>query len=711
MLTLAFLLVTQSGSSPAASIADLTKNVGVLPTGGIPGPVAVLGPNAFPVIQSGDGKVNYAMAAATPFGKGRVLASTKIEIGGTDKESKTFTMNVLRWLSPNKLPKKIGTYGLDGPARNLKDMGFETTALKSGSKWDDYDVVLIDGHQLQPGDVEPLRTYVQNGGGISVTGLAWGWAQITGKSIRDDAVYNKLLVPMGLALSDGYIDGALAPSDPKNVSWDKLNATRIAMRLESAGSQPIPAAEAKQMSQILTNCLGAVPATDPLFIRLKNLTEKSPAVIPTEANPLKAANILGRAGVIIRDAGYRTSPAASLKADPAAATFPGLLPVGAKRETVTTSLDLTGGQWVSTGLYINAGELSTITHPEIRGLRFQIGCHSDENWHHDSWTRFPSILYSYPATGTETKVASPFGGLVYVQAPRNSGPNHSITFSNVARSPRYVLGQTTDAEWKQMVEQAPGPWAEFEGTRLILTVPSQAARKVQDPKKLMELWEKIMDCYVELGTRPINHKERIVTDMQISAGYMHSGYPIMTWMDVQDLVVSYEKLTTEGSWGHWHELGHNHQQGAWTFDGTGEVTCNLFSLYVYEKVIGREVGDARVREVEPRFRRHIEAGAPYDKWKDDPFLALYMYYQLRDEFGWDTYKKVLADYRDAPRNDLPRNDQEKRDQWMVRFSKAAGRNLGPFFQAWGVPTTQGARDSIKDLPVWMPPNFPKNPKL
>ena len=43
---------------------------------------------------------------------------------------------------------------------------------------------------------------------------------------------------------------------------------------------------------------------------------------------------------------------------------------------------------------------------------------------------------------------------------------------------------------------------------------------------------------------------------------------------------------------------------------------------------------------------------------------------------------------------------------MVRFSQTIGKNLGPFFQAWGVPTSQAARDSIQSLPQWLPENFP-----
>jgi hypothetical protein len=92
--------------------------------------------------------------------------------------------------------------------------------------------------------------------------------------------------------------------------------------------------------------------------------------------------------------------------------------------------------------------------------------------------------------------------------------------------------------------------------------------------------------------------------------------------------------------------------------------------------------------------------------KSDPFLALTMYHQLRTAFGWETYKKVFAEYRDLPKEQRPKNDDEERDQWMVRFSKATGKNLGPFFEAWGVPTSAAARDSIKNLAAWMPADWP-----
>jgi hypothetical protein len=199
--------------------------------------------------------------------------------------------------------------------------------------------------------------------------------------------------------------------------------------------------------------------------------------------------------------------------------------------------------------------------------------------------------------------------------------------------------------------------------------------------------------------------------VQISAGYMHSGYPIMTPLDKSVETSLSLELMKAGSWGHFHELGHNHQQADWTFDGTVEVTCNLFSLYCMETLCGKPPGtghDAMKPEaVDKRLRGYLGMSDKFERWKKDPFLALTMYNQLRAGFGWATYQKVFAEYRDLPKAERPKNDAEKHDQWLVRFSRTSGKNLGPFFEAWGVPTSTEARKSVETLPVWMPTDWPK----
>ena len=51
--------------------------------------------------------------------------------------------------------------------------------------------------------------------------------------------------------------------------------------------------------------------------------------------------------------------------------------------------------------------------------------------------------------------------------------------------------------------------------------------------------------------------------------FSDSGYPVVTHMDISDsnsddFVLNFHQLETKGSWGLFHELGHNMQQGWWS---------------------------------------------------------------------------------------------------------------------------------------------------
>ncbi len=133
------------------------------------------------------------------------------------------------------------------------------------------------------------------------------------------------------------------------------------------------------------------------------------------------------------------------------------------------------------------------------------------------------------------------------------------------------------------------------------------------------------------------------------------------------------------------------------------MTCNLFTLFVEERLTGTPPGEyPRMQPLAAKMQKHFEAGAPFDAWKRDPFLALWMYVQLQEAFGWEPFQHVFKEYRDLPGDQRPKTDDEKRDQWLVRMSQATGRNLGPFFQRWGVPTSAEARRQVAALRAWMP---------
>ena len=197
---------------------------------------------------------------------------------------------------------------------------------------------------------------------------------------------------------------------------------------------------------------------------------------------------------------------------------------------------------------------------------------------------------------------------------------------------------------------------------------------------------------------------------RFSAGYMHSGYPIMTWLDVEKTTVDVETLR-KFPWGHWHEMGHNHQKGEWTFAGTGEVTNNLLPLYVWTQLQGQTPGTGHpaLKDADraARWKKYDAGGRKFSEWQSDPWLALEMYLQMQKAFGWEPFKKVFAEYQALPDAQKPKGEEQQHDQWMVRMSRATGHNLGPIFREMErADFGCRARASIANLPDWMP-EFPQ----
>lgn len=86
-------------------------------------------------------------------------------------------------------------------------------------------------------------------------------------------------------------------------------------------------------------------------------------------------------------------------------------------------------------------------------------------------------------------------------------------------SPCFTSGVTKAEDWS-VIRQAPAPWAEFEFDNIILTLPSNNIRNLDFPLEMEKIWNDIMKGIADLAAIPHKfiRKERIVTDVQISAG-------------------------------------------------------------------------------------------------------------------------------------------------------------------------------------------------
>lgn len=708
--------------APEPARAKLLEGVDGVPKFGLPSPVAVFGERAFAVIAGGvAGRSRMALCAAGELGKGRVLVfghTGYLDGKVTDGGHRRLLLNAVAWCAGGR-KARVGVR----PARMeafFSGEGLEAGRLDgalTGDALRGIDVLVLNAQGLtDAGEAAALEGFVRAGGGLIAAVTGWAFEQTSpGKVLKEDLAINRALAPAGLGFAPLTLEhaGDRFAADAELTPF--LNAHAALQAFARQAGPRLSDQDLAQAASAVEVALAMQPRGKSAFMdAAASALGGIRAALPSAKEPLRAGADAGaRVRLALETRLAQAADARAVRPNPAAALFPGGVPASAPRVTRDIVIDPRVLGWHSTGLYAAPGERITVTVPQQAadaGFAVRIGCHTDKLYEKDEWMRAPDISCGVRIAAPSTAAASAFGGLVYVEVPKQvlwSG-RFTAKIEGAVPAPLFVLGRDDDAKWNSEIKMRQAPWAEFACERVVLTCPSEIARRVSNPEALMDFWTKVLDADAELAGIPVERSrpERIVADVQISAGYMHSGYPVMVPLGEAGKMVTRSGKEAPG-WGFYHELGHNHQKPEWTFEGTGEVTCNLFSLWCIHRVLGERdptVGH-KAMAAEPRdlrMKKHFAAGAPFEAWKKDPFLALTLYWQLIDGFGWDALKRVIASYEGAEFGPPPKSEDEKRDQWMLRYSKVAGRNLAPFFERWGVPVGAAAKASVQGLEPWMP---------
>ncbi len=716
---------------PSPDFSGITS----LPLTGSPGPVLALG-HARSLIDAPDGAGSVLAQAA--FGKGVVFAFAHGGYLSGDSVRKHDDLReclrrVISWAHQRDTTAPIVRSGAGTAVMDALqgDPAWPTVTKPWREALDSNAILIVDSHEFtKPADAAALQAFVQRGGTLITSGLAWGWLQLNpGRTIFEHPG-NRVLVEMGLAFADGTMDG------------DRDNRYPVQVREHATGKDDIDAiaritrGEKEVSSQRINGVL------ERTRLALRTLTpEQSRRMLGLHQLMAESGDAIKASFARMKEHGLRPSrdplallacemfvtesfelPPRQVTAHPSAAAFPGLIPADADRSERAVEIDTTIPGWRATGLFVPAGELVRVKIDDqlaSTGLRLQIGAHLDPALR-PPLRRLPRVTREFAVSSSETEIASAVGGLLYLVVPPDfSHATVRLTVSGAVQAPHFVLGKTTLQEWRDSIRTAPGTWGELESKEIALTVPSDLLRTMDDPQRLLELWDRIVHAQASLEPRRLNglgdRQARYVPDPHVSWGYMYApaDRPLTIPTSAAKNLVDADMLSTNSdgdAWGLFHELGHWHQNDMWTFDGTGEVTVNIFTLYTIDKICGLPSANAREDVFTPdkmldTMRRHVAQGSPFGKWKSDPFLALTMYVQLQQAFGWEVYRQVFAQYRELPADQRPRRDEDQRDKWMVMMSRQIGRDLGPFFEAWGVPVSPAARAAIADLPDWMPDNW------
>lgn len=705
-----------------AERGKILQGVKSIPKSGAPGPVGIWGTMAFPILSAPDREgIEIALAAAAGYGKGRIIlfGHNGYLNGAEGGDHATLMVNCAKWVGAKEKPS-VGLKGVKADvyeAAGLRTSALEKVDVTSLKK---HEVVIINIQGITSAEEgAAIAEYVKGGGGIIAGMTGWAFSQTSGgKELTLAHGVNQALMSAGLAITDMSAFDQVRSFEARPQLPAMMNAATAisSIKKQREGGPALEPEAIKQATNAIQIALAAQPPArsslrDAVMAALGNASADAP--IPTAQAPLTAAkDNAARLRLGMETRMLRLTHSETTQPHPAHEAFPGKAPADAARVSKEISLQPQIPGWTSTGLYAAAGETIRVTAPENisnQGYAVRIGCHSDTLYHLESWQRAPDITKSVPITAMETKISSAFGGLIYIEVPSRSenGPAFAVTVHNAIPAPLFVLGQDDDAKWSSEIRERPAPWAELACENLIITCPTAVARTINNPTELMQFWQQVVEAQDQVTNQKTERRrpERIVADVQISAGYMHSGYPIMIPTSAAPEMVTFGRLKFPG-WGFYHEIGHNHQRPTFTFDGTGEVTNNVIGMYCYDAVLKKDwlIGHPAITEEARRenIQKIKRASDKWQTWKSEPFLALTTYIQLIQEFGWPSWQRYLHSFADSSYGAVPKNDQETRDQFLIRYSKITEKNLAPFFEFWGIPVSEAAKQAVGQMPVWMP---------
>ncbi|XP_059187701.1 TRPM8 channel-associated factor homolog [Centropristis striata] len=665
--------------------------------------VLVHSPLAFPIGTTDNGN---AFLAGAYYGQGRVVVITHEGLLGRETLA-PFWNNAIRWLDE-------GREGVVGVAPDLNYAFNLFSKAEFNCKKTDFkaDLSVYVCTAYSDKHAEEIQDFVAQGGGLLIGGHAWNWAQVhPGKNLMTDFSGNKILNKMGLSLLKQIIwEGSYTAPEPSQGLKDTYRFRHLLHRFVGhvIQGEKLTEREEKCLNKLGCDCANFLHMEAHDSSSYTNVVSKLTTVLKKSGMPQVCAScpVKSPKDHLLLSVGaevYKVCPNPDallpylIKDNP-------LMPVWYNHRIKTNANTKRGDEWISTGLYLSPGMKTYMAIPaEIvnKGWKIQIGCQTD---YLDAaeLKRARKVHERFPVTSEMMQVSNLWGGLIYLVAPPNTQVDGAEVIVQMAvPAPYYTSGVTTAAEWS-LLRTAPSPWAELEFENIILTVPSDFIRNLERPDELAAHWDKMMRAIADLAAIPhkFPRKERFVTDVQISHGWMHAGYPIMAHKSTAADLVNIDGAA-RNLWGVIHELGHNQQRGCWEFPShTTEATCNLWSVYVHEEVLG--ISREKAHEMmtlayrNARAEQYAKGGKNLNKW--DMWTALETYMQLQDEFGWDAFKKVFAAYHEM--NNFPQDNHGKMNLYAETFSHTVEMDLCGFFKSWGWPITRATEETLSNLPPW-----------
>ena len=380
-----------------------------------------------------------------------------------------------------------------------------------------------------------------------------------------------------------------------------------------------------------------------------------------------------------------------------------------------------------TGCYLAPGSIAEITVPESlvgKGVKIRVGAHYWNLEAKSRYKRMDRVSITYDVNEAITKIAHPLGGGIYLEIPLGLDEGIlDITLKNVVRSPFYskkTFHETSLSDWLEVERKHAAPWTDFETDKFMMQVPTSWIYEFEDPKTLLEDWDKSMDAVSDLLGRPRiadRHKNYLQFDVIIRGSAYHPGYPMSNTPynpnDATDGLPKH-KILQGPQYDqdiHFHELGH--EVAISKFVGETEALVNFLYVPVLNKCFDYSLGEAFQKSFGPSYnyfstkdnttRTRLVADTFHEGESRNTCSCTknevryqhrgYAHYvDIVELYGWEALEKFWQSESDAADmgNPFPVNNQEQDDR-IFRMSQAAGVDLRPLFHFWGIhPNDQEA---------------------
>lgn len=722
---------------------------------GSPGSVARHGRAAFPVLMDTNGVAmmaagryndSYASTAARA-----VAFSHNGPLGGGGDSMPTLLENSVKWASRKTTPSTI-TVGCGAgisttfwTSRGYLVKSVTTTMSSSTNDLSGVDVFIFDWHSgYNASAVSKIQTFTAAGGGIVCGATPWA----LGATPTADAY--AVMGFFGLTYSGDGWGGASpfpVPTTAPSALYNAL-AALDALLLDQAGTTTMTLSQKVTACRTVDQSVAARPDQAAVNAALETLSDAFGWVQVTPSAPLVKADKPKEAMLARYQSGkFSTTPVSTSNPDwiahPSAAGWPGLPASGS---TVTKTVSVDGnvpadyymnqgsrGRRVNTGLYAAPGAVVTVTIPSDKvagGLEVETGIHIDENFHLDQWNRFPKVVRRDKLTTVSTNTGCVFGGLVHLYVPAGATlGTFNVTISGALEAPCFVRGTDNDTNWVSTLRDKPGAWGYIQTSKSVVYVSRNHLSQLASAQKVADYWYNAVTIADQrLGyTNFRKREEAFLSDIDISAGGGHAGFPVMMAYGDSDNLINYAVNT--GDWGFYHELGHTFQDdfdGAFGIATHGEVDVNLVPGALCTELLPRSPWDNRSHSTFDAADRISDRAAFFamsassQTWSaacGGRPMAYDFYFNLADAFGWQAYGTAfqrlmtwLQGGSDAALSALSSGDANyMRNRFYVLLCDATQRNLDSYFQKYGLGVTgrgyeitQSVKDSItaKGYAVW-----------